>query len=219
MGRNNKLDRAVRLGLPQLRRQGLHERAQIDHLPPQVAVAHPRKLEQVINEPFHVAAGRANALEVVLPERIELAGVAFEHHLAETADAAERSPQVVRDSVGKGLELPVERLQLRGAHAHALFQFFIQAADSLLRHLEGSNVNGHPRDPHRLAFGVTISPPPPQHPAHGAVARQEAKLRLVVGFGFNSFGKHLPDVGSVVRVNQLKDRLFGPGELLRLKPI
>ena len=85
---------------------------------PHFASAHPRELEQVLDQVVHLLAGVADAPKQPLAVRIELGGVAFKEDLAETEDAAQGRAQVVRDGIGEGLQLFVDRFQLGGALRH-----------------------------------------------------------------------------------------------------
>src|SRR5438094_341192 len=55
---------------------------------------------------------------------IEPIMIVFEQGLAEAVETAERRPQVVRHRIGKGLELLVGRLELRGVAPQPLFSLF-----------------------------------------------------------------------------------------------
>jgi len=93
--RDDELHRAPRFGFPQVGGNRLSQGGEIDRLPVQFAPPNARELQQVINQVAHALAGFADAAEEVLPAGIELAGMAFEQHLAEAADAAQRRAQVV----------------------------------------------------------------------------------------------------------------------------
>ena len=61
-----------------------------------------------------IRSGRgAYALEMLLAGFIQLLGIILEQRLAESIDAPQRRPQIVRNGVAEGFQLPVRRFQLR----------------------------------------------------------------------------------------------------------
>ena len=89
------------------------ELAQIHWCDRHFAAGDTREVEQVVDEGGHALSGRAHPLQVILPGRVELAGVILKQGLAEAVDAPERRPQIVRHGVGEGVEFDVGRLELR----------------------------------------------------------------------------------------------------------
>src|ERR1019366_8421492 len=99
-----------------------------------------RQLKQVVDQLPHSLAFAADAVEVFARLSIELVGAVFEQGQAPAVDAAQRRAQVVRYRIGERLQFLVDGFELNRAVAHALVEFGVEPAHSLLRLLTRGDI-------------------------------------------------------------------------------
>src|SRR5882762_7553162 len=85
-----------------------------------------RELEQILDQLGHVLRRGADPRQVALCVTGKVLGKIVEQGLAEPVDRAQGRAQVVGHRIGELLELPVRRLQLRGAFAHPLLELRVE---------------------------------------------------------------------------------------------
>ena len=107
IGSGDGRNRTVRSRLAQPRRDGQRQVRQIDRLEPHFAARDPRQREHAVDQNRHALRRFAHVAQVLSTCFVQLVAAVFQQRLAEAVDAAQRSPQIVRDRIAEGLQLPV----------------------------------------------------------------------------------------------------------------
>ena len=132
----------------------LHHAGAIHRLTFERQSAEPREREQIVNQPAHLLAAVADALQITPAFLGQLRAIILEHDAGKPVHGPQRRAQIVRDRIAERLQLLVRRLQLRRALADALLQCCVQVAQRLRRTLLLRDVQIRPDDPFRLTLRV-----------------------------------------------------------------
>ena len=103
-----------------LARESAHVERRAHDRPP----ADLRELQQVVDQPAHPGGLGAHHAEQAAALGVENVRVVLLDHLRVAIHRAQRRAQVVRNRIAEGLELLVDRFELRGALAHPRFELF-----------------------------------------------------------------------------------------------
>ena len=122
----------VQIGFKLVLHIGHHHR-QIDRFQFQVSPAQPAVGEQVLDQGVHPTGSGHDSVAVVLASVIEPGRVILQQRVGKSLQRAQRRAKIVGDGIGKGLQLLVDRLQLRRALNHPLFEVRVQFLDFLFR--------------------------------------------------------------------------------------
>ena len=122
-------NRAAGLALLQLAHHLSRDLAQVHSPALERPARHAGELEQILDQLGHVLRRGAYSRQVALCIAGKVVGKIVDQRLAEPVDRAQRRAQVVGHRIGEGLELPVGRLQLRGAVAHPVLELRVEAQD------------------------------------------------------------------------------------------
>src|SRR5437899_8756035 len=87
--------------------------AQVHDLGPYLRTGDPREFQQVVDQGPHPLAGGAYPVQGLPSRLVQPRGIVFQQYLAESVDAAQRRPQVVRYRVGERVQLVVGGEELR----------------------------------------------------------------------------------------------------------
>ena len=120
---------AAGLALLQLAHHLLRDLAEVHRPALERPARHAGELEQILDQLAHVLRRGAYPRQVALCLVRKVLGKILEQRLAEPVDRAQGCAQVVGHRIGERLELPVRRLELRGAFAHPPLELGVEAQD------------------------------------------------------------------------------------------
>ena len=110
----------------------MDETVQLHRPGPERLAPEAREGEQIVDQLAHLPAARAHHGEEAISLRVELAAVILFEHLRITVDRPQRRAQIVRNRIGKCLQLLVGGLQFLGALVHAQLKLIGMALDALI---------------------------------------------------------------------------------------